>query len=435
MPNAQAAQQLSVAASPRFGGYSPKRLVKTTLANFVATADYTADGCTLSADTTNWLCNDGVHFAGVKHTHTSGQTASATKRTFAAPINLTGKQLGLRFYLHPGTAGGADDARTIYYMHLVLKSAAGGKAYRFWYRTELNEYPAGWQTVYITTNCNEALYGQTGTFDIAAVTAAWVVMWMDANAIKTPSVTLDELFAVTPPAQPYAAFAFESCYGPVMQVAGYLESLGLRGNFAMEPNRLVGYFVPDPPNNTPYVTLAQARQLRAAGHFIYMYLATLHYYPTGQGTDDSGGLDKAWGLTAEVDKPRKIHFCREELTKMGLIDDCGSYVAAIRGVGWDTADDANIIGKEILYVPGNTGCGVNRLSSMDEVYGKPGAIGSFHASDAANIAKAAAANALYIPMWHCINATDAALCMADIDLCVSSGFKFITFRDLMTGNI
>lgn len=415
---------------PRFGGYNPKRFARTTLINFGNTADFTVDSATITADTTNWLANDKTHFSGLIQGST-GSTYSIVKRHLAAPVDLSAKHVGVRFLVNPGTTGGVDDCENIDKIYMVLFDGAGhGYSYMLWLNSGVHEHPANWQTAYVvpTDLINNGLVGSTGTPNMAAITDVWLVMRVPVSASR-PTVVWDQMWASAVPAQALAIFCFESGYGPAMKSLGYMSTLGLPGNLALEPNRVMQYLL------SGHINLTQAKLVRQAGHFIYMYPRDTQYFKDG---DPGGGADydHTWDQTTAPDKLRKLRFTRQALTELGLIDDAGGYVSALAGSSWLTADETAFLGTELLYVPSEGGIqGYGTLASPDKTYGMPGGFATLYAADTTRIAAAAAGKALYMAMWHCADDASAALCCADIDACVSAGMKFITFRDLMTGNI
>ena len=404
----------------RRAGYNPTKLVETLIDPCCVPADWVlatspAGRATLTADTTNYLCNDGTNFQSLKVTATGAMSWCTITRTLVAPMDISGKHIKMQFQIFPGTPGTASDYLHILNvtLHAVDVSGHTRRWYAIYNYTNSDENFPGRHTAYFTPSQPDYTHAD---FDPTQVAAFYMqIQPKDSVTAYSWQVNLNGLWLITPPATGHVLFLFEAAYQYVKRVCGYLQSLGLRGNIAV-PVTDIG--------TAGFLTWDDLAALWTAGNFHYMY------------PNAGAGSETSWALTLDADKLPKIHLARGTLRQYGVVDELGEMCMAVPSSGWNAYDET-LLGKELAFVPSNIGPqGSYRNRSQACTYGHVGfSLADVSAVDAAGIAAAAADHSLMIRNWHCNTTANANLCIDEIDACIAAGLKIITIRDLLTGNL
>jgi hypothetical protein len=418
-----------------FGGYSPKRLAKvlsTVSTNggindaFTLTSNWTDhDGVELTYDTTNWKANDGTNERSILVTPT-GTGYKGFENAYVVDLTngagAVNKHIGVRFWLDAANVSHMDKAWLILYeIHDAVNEKRGYRIFTY----EADEFAAGWNTAYIVPNNYDTTFSMNSanaaTLDLSLITNVGFYMHITAGS-PYPTLTLDEIFTVAAPTYGYFMVVCEGSFVLQKRLLEYMRSkYGGYGSFSCAPSRLT-------TPGTDYLSWAQARALRDSGHFPYMYLSD-------NGPSSSGH----WGDATQAQKLQKILYTREQLRNGGLIDEMGGYVAGLAGHGWSSDDVTNFLGTELFYIPSNSPIGgfVNSIFSPDDVFGHTG----FSGGGTGDAALTAAGKGLMIMPCHASALTGGSngyyldYCVSIIDGAATAGLKFITIRDLLTGNI
>ncbi|HUX15155.1 MAG TPA: polysaccharide deacetylase family protein [Phycisphaerae bacterium] len=221
---------------------------------------------TISQDTT--YCTTGkTNFYSIKATANGGdaQDTFRPRITWGAPINVDGKMLLVRFYVHEGT--GDSSYEYIDNILLILGDGATTDTYYLYEASEAFQAYPGWHEACIMTS--EGVNSDTPTVDYTAVTNAVFQCMMTDTANRTPAITIDEMTWIDRPAKAKIAFCFDGAYTDQEAAAAYLKSQGMIGTF---------FFCETLLGTAGRLSLAQIHRMADAGHLMGNYPYNLGVY-------------------------------------------------------------------------------------------------------------------------------------------------------------
>lgn len=238
------------------------------------TGDWTAATGTIVYDTDN-VRTCGTNRRSLKIVSAVDGQAAEIRQTLAAAVDCTSGVFDIQFYVHPGSglADPDDETNGLSYIEILLHDSTLGAyyKYRIWKMEDLApEYDtrAGWWRLTFPLQLDDGhawvATGGPDITDIQTVTIQTVCSSVEAQV----AVTIDRWGVWSSPfANGYWTLRCDGTKKETLDIAGYLQSKGARGNFSINIAN-----VGDPT----YLTVADIRSMAQAGHEIGCYL------PAGQ---------------------------------------------------------------------------------------------------------------------------------------------------------